>query len=292
MNPDASGFLFYRHFLLATMKELIKAYRFLNLISIDVAFGAVVCAAFFSSIFSVQLRLYGLAALGLSVWIIYTLDHLMDARRMKHAAFTERHQFHQEHQKLMAILVLIACLIDVYLVLHIRKPVFGWGLGLASLVMFYLLLQRWLNPFKEIVASFLYCSGVLLPTLSLTTGLITTSLIILLIIFLITALINLILFSMFDFEKDIRQTQSSLVIAFGKEKSKFIITALFLIQMVLLTSLSLTTNYRPEALILGLMNFVLGTIFIFSRYLKKGDSYRMLGDVIFLFPVPYLIVNG
>jgi hypothetical protein len=274
------------------MKELIKAYRFLNLISIDVAFGAVVCAAFFSSIFSVQLRVYGLAALGLSVWIIYTLDHLMDAWRLKDAASTKRHQFHQEHLKLMAILVSIACLIDVYLILHIRKPVFSWGLGLATLVVFYLMLQRWLNPFKEIVASVLYCSGVLLPTLSLATGLITTSLIILLIIFLITALINLILFSMFDVEKDIKQTQSSLVIAFGKEKSRFIIIVLFLIQVVLLISLSLTTNYNPEVLILGLMNFVLGTIFIFSKYLKKGDSYRLLGDVIFLFPVPYLIMNG
>ncbi|MEJ0055473.1 MAG: hypothetical protein WDN75_07335 [Bacteroidota bacterium] len=120
------------------MKVLFSAYRFLNLISIDVACGAMVCALFFAEIFHVHLLVYGICSLGITVWIIYTTDHLLDARRLDHEASTKRHQFHQRYFSLMCAMLAVAVLIDLYMILHLRRPVFSWGAGLAILVIFYL----------------------------------------------------------------------------------------------------------------------------------------------------------
>ena len=60
----------------------MRFYRFLNLISMDVAAGAMVCAAFFAPIFKMELRTDTLVSLGISVWIIYSADHLLDAYKL------------------------------------------------------------------------------------------------------------------------------------------------------------------------------------------------------------------
>ena len=81
------------------MDTLIRFYRMCNLLSLDVAGGAVVCALFFSKLLSVTPYVQGMIALGLTVWVIYTADRLLDVRALKNAAASERHKFHQQYQK-------------------------------------------------------------------------------------------------------------------------------------------------------------------------------------------------
>jgi hypothetical protein len=71
----------------------------MNILSLDVVAGAVAGALFFGEILQVQLSFSVLTALGLTVWIIYTLDHLRDAKQILNVASTDRHRFHQEHFK-------------------------------------------------------------------------------------------------------------------------------------------------------------------------------------------------
>ena len=52
------------------MKFAIRLYQFINYLSFDVACGVMVCATFFAHILHVQLLPYGLASLGVTVWII------------------------------------------------------------------------------------------------------------------------------------------------------------------------------------------------------------------------------
>ena len=109
------------------MKGIVDAYRFLNMLSIDVALGAVVCGAFFARIVDIHVRPQGLAALGITVWIIYTVDHLLDVRRMRQEASTERHLFHQRHLRTLSVWVIVAIVLDTIMVLFIRREVFVWG---------------------------------------------------------------------------------------------------------------------------------------------------------------------
>ena len=180
----------------------MRLYRFLNLISIDVAAGAMVCSAFFARIFQIQLLPDSLAALGISVWVIYSVDHLLDAHKLKKDASTKRHLFHQQHFRAVSMVVIAAVVIDFILIQDIRKPIIIWGTVLISVILLYLLFQRLLGPLKELIGALLYSFGVLLPALSLHTTTASSSLILLMVAFILTALINLVLLAWFDLEHD------------------------------------------------------------------------------------------
>src|SRR6478609_8154698 len=148
------------------MRKLNRLYRQLNLLSLDVVAGVVICAVFFSEIFDVHIRPQGLVTLALTVWIIYTTDHLLDAHRIQGTASTERHRFHQQNFLLLFIFLGIGTIINVILIFFIREAVFLWGLWLIGFVVFYLLFQKWLRFFKELIAALLYSGGVMLPSLA------------------------------------------------------------------------------------------------------------------------------
>ena len=76
---------------------LVRLYRILNTLSLDVSIGAVISAMFFAEVLQVKILPYGLATLALTVWIIYTIDHLRDARAIGTKASTARHLFHQHY---------------------------------------------------------------------------------------------------------------------------------------------------------------------------------------------------
>lgn len=247
------------------------------------------CAAFFSRILQVQLRPYGLASLGLTVWMIYTTDHLLDAWKLKRAAASVRHRFHQDNFRKLLIVMIVASLFDLLLVFFVRKPILNWGMGLSAIVLLYLLLQRWLVVFKELVVSLLYSAGILLPAMSLTMMPVSTPEIILIGGFTLTAFINLILFSWYDWEQDLVDHHFSLVTKLGRDRVKSILIILFLVQLFLVVDLTLISNYQIEAFILAAMNLPLLILLLCPRNFSNNSRYRLIGDIVFIFPIVYLL---
>ncbi len=88
-----------------------------------------------------------------------------------------------------------AVLLDVTQIYFIRSIVFYAGLWLSFLVGIYFLVQRRLGFLKELLGTFLYTGGVLLIPLSIKEHL-NLAVIFLIVQFAITALINLLLFSL------------------------------------------------------------------------------------------------
>ncbi|HZI26137.1 MAG TPA: hypothetical protein VFD46_13730, partial [Chryseolinea sp.] len=144
------------------MHALHRFYHYINILSVDIAAGAVVSALFFAKIFDVQIKPYGLIALGLTVWIIYTIDHLRDAKNIKHSASTERHRFHQQYFHALIFCLGLAVLVDAVTIFFIRRQVLEWGLILWVAVVVYLMFQQFLRFLKEFFIATLYTSGVLL----------------------------------------------------------------------------------------------------------------------------------
>ncbi len=274
------------------MKQALRIYRFINIISLDVALGAVTGAAFFATVFRTSLLPQGLAALGISVWIIYSVDHLLDAYRLKNIASSERHQFHQKHLKQIATAVILFSLVDAVLIFYVRPSVLNSGLLLAGVVIFYLLFHRWMYPLKEIAGAVLYSGGVFLPAVSLHSWPVEHPGVYLMVPFFLTALINLIVFSWFGLEQDLRDGQLSLVTFIGKRASSVVLTVLFTIQFAILGFLMITTVYIIESAVILAMNVVLAFMLFYPETFKKNDLYRIIGDVIFLFPLPYLLLHG
>ena len=274
------------------MKAVLQAYRFLNVVSVDVALGAVVCAMFFGHIFGTQPTLAGLLSLGISVWMIYSADHLMDAYALGKEASTRRHRLHQKKFLTMSLLLGLAAIVNVMLLVYLRRPVLIWGLCLATIVFIYLMLHQYINPFKELLVSILYSGGVLLPALSLHAGPVSLSEKLLVATFVITALINLILFSWFEWEHDLMDKRLSLVTRFGERSARSMIWLLYGVQMLLFALIADEGTKLSELSCIATMNLILLIIFVAPARFKHDDQYRLVGDSIFLLPVLYIVANG
>lgn len=269
------------------MHRIIRLYRLFNILSLDIVAGAVISAMFFAKLLGVAILSYGLMALGLTVWIIYTADHLRDAKAIGKQAASERHRFHQKHFMVLFVLMVVALAADTIIIFFIRKQVFMWGLFLAALVAVYLLGQRYLKFLKEIFIAVLYTAGVLLPSLSVTTLSITPVHMVLIMQFGLTALTNLLMFSWFDSDTDTTDKLSSFVTVLGRRFTAYCIWTLLAINFALGVVLCLTGACSEPVLIFWSMNAVLLLIFVFRH--KLAPYYRLTGDAVFLIPGIYLL---
>jgi hypothetical protein len=272
------------------MNPAVRLYRLINILSIDVALGAGCCAAWFANVFNVQLRPYALFVLGLTVWIIYTADHLMDASKIKTEASTSRHRFHQRNYKALIVFLSIAIIVDLLLLLFIRARILYGGVILSAIVLLYLLINRWLGFVKEFVIALVYCGGVLLPALSLNGFTLTVPEVLLIISFLITALINLIIFSRYDIAVDELHGSDSFARKFGYGITQHVLSLLFVIQAIVISLLLMAHVWSYGCLLLA-MNIVLFLLFLRPSYFGLNDTYRLCGDAIFLFPVVFLLIG-
>jgi hypothetical protein len=271
------------------MSALIRFYRLMNILSIDVVAGAVASALFFAKIFQVQVRPQGVLALALTVWAIYTLDHLRDAKKIRHQASTRRHRFHQRYFHVLTLLLGAVLIVDVVLVFYVKKKVFEWGIMLATVVGLYLLIQHSLRFLKEFFIALLYTCGVLLlswPLSSLKINWIQYGVIIQ---FAIVAWINLIMFSWFDQEFDRQDRQNSFVTILGRKTTSLVLYCLMLSNFLLGGIQLFFQGVSSAVIILSLMNFTLLLVFHFRSTMAYNDRYRLVGDAVFLFPVFYLI---
>lgn len=269
------------------MQALKKLYKLLNILSLDIVAGAVICALFFAKVFSVVVLPFGLATLGLTVWIIYTTDHLFDAVSIKKEASTERHRFHQRYFNILLVCVVIVLILDSVLIFYIRPQVFKWGLILGCAVGLYLLVQRYLKFLKEIFVACMYTAGILLPSITITDLNLTYFHWIMIAQFALLALGNLLIFSWFDIDQDWKDNQHSFVTVFGKGVTEKIIWILLVLNFII--GLAVVYEYVIPEIILLLMNAGLFFLFFFRKRYQQNDVYRIIGDSVFLIPVLYLL---
>jgi 4-hydroxybenzoate polyprenyltransferase len=268
---------------------MIRLYRIINILSLDVAVGAVISSLFFAQILGVVILPYGLAALGLTVWIIYTADHLHDASKIRNKASSYRHRFHQRYFKTLLILMVIAMCIDIVVIFFIKKQVFFWGLGLIVLIALYLITQRKLFFLKEFFVALMYTIGVLLPSFAVTSLEIDQNHYTLFFQFFLLALLNLLIFSLFDADKDSSDGLHSFVTHFGKPFVHKFIFILFLILAGINLFQIIKVDYLFEAIIILLMGGTMFLIFVLPKIFVRDEYYRMLGDAIFFLPVLTLL---
>jgi 4-hydroxybenzoate polyprenyltransferase len=259
-------------------------YRLVNLLSLDVALGAMIMALFFSKQLLAPVRVYGIAALGLTVWVIYTTDRLMDVRHLTEPAYSERHRFHQKYSKPLRVALAVAVLIVCVLMIFIRPSVIVGGLILAPVILIYLLMQKKL-PIKEFTVALLYTFGVLLPAWPESWQLIMPAARLIAQLFLI-ALTNLLLFAWFECDVDSKMGQASLATRIGKKAVSTLLAILFVIGIGL-SFVGMISN--PINWIFLLMWFVLIGLFIFHTYFEQYERYRLWGDAIFFLPLIGLI---
>lgn len=267
------------------MSNALKIYHHLNILSVDVSAGAVICALFFAKILDVVIGVPGLIVLGLTVWIIYSADHLLDVRRIGEQAVTSRHRFYQRYFGVMIVVTGLVAVTDAAMIFFIRPSVLHAGLVLGAAVAVYLVAQRYFGFLKELLGAMLYTGGVVLPAFAFSDNRpITADQGIAILCFLLIAWINLLVFSYFDRESDEKQGQLSFTTSQGEQKTRMLILVLVGISVSLCLYLLFGAMQMPSVVLLA-MSLVLVLLLRFPAYFGRYDRYRYVGDAIFLFPL-------
>ena len=269
------------------MKFLNQIYQHINILSLDVVAGSVVSALFFARLLEVTPGSLAFLCLALTVWIIYTVDHLRDARDISSPASTDRHRFHQIHFNVILIILITTIVANSIILFFLPPDIIRSGVALGFVVLLYLVFQRYLKFLKEVFVACLYTAGVALPSLSLFPGLLLPEHYVIIAKFAITALMNLLLFSLFDLEVDRDQEQHSFVTWFGPVATHYAI--LFLGLLNIISGFSLWNFDMPVAWIFITMNVLLIAVLFLKRQLVRDNYYRMVGDAVFLIPVFYVL---
>jgi hypothetical protein len=142
-----------------------------NLLSLDAPIVAVLWQGFFAYRFSLPLRPAGRLVLGLTVWAIYLLDRLLDARKPAVILEPARHRYYRRHSKIMAAILALALAADtIVAILWLRPAVLHDGLIPLAGVLIYLaafhLFGKSAKIPKEIAAAILFTVGTFLTAWS------------------------------------------------------------------------------------------------------------------------------
>ena len=272
-------------------------YRYFQILSFDVVLGACFGSAMISYLLNVELSSFLYVLLGLSVWIIYTSDRLLDVKKLQSNAISERHFFHQKHYRLLVTLVGISVAVCIYLLLFIPKSTLIYGVALCAIVGFYFFLVQFKSSrrsySKELIAALIYVAGIFLPAVSLRLEL---DWIIFIVFFqyLLLALVNLFQFSIFEVEHDRKESFNSLSTEIGPEKvwqyAYILLAVNTAISIILLLFFRGNSHLEYVELVFALMLLMQWLITVRRGTFTKNGRYRLWGDLIFLFPGLILLI--
>jgi 4-hydroxybenzoate polyprenyltransferase len=136
---------------------------------------------------------------------------------------------------------------------------------------------------KEVAGALLYCGGIFLPSYTFKERLLHFFDWMAIAQFFLIVLVNLILFSLMDYDEDSRDQHPSLATQIGKNGTRVILILMFSLQFLLTGYTILMGGYL--GFIYLLMESVLLALFLYPGYFKRDNRYRFYGDAIFFFPI-------
>ncbi len=278
------------------MEIFRKILLYFNLLSLDVVLGSMGGMLFFSDLLEVKVSASVYFLLGMAVWSIYTLDHLLDARSTLGKPQTRRHQIHQKYFWILLPFVVSSILIGSVLVLSASELKFlqipGIVLGTGTVVWMGILKLTgpkvsWL---KEISTALIYVAGIsLAPFANTDFELVDKNFFLFVCIYFLTALVNLLMLSYLDAVEDQKDGFGSVLVLISKNRLKKLIVTIGMFGIVLLVILVifLPSFYHIHSVILGL---IIGyhLILFFSQNQNK-DQVRIKSEALFLLPFLLLL---
>lgn len=259
---------------------ILRSYRLLQHLSIDIVFGAVILLHFFSKIYNVSVSWPAYVLLGSSIWLIYTLDHLRDSK-LAVLGTRERYAFHARNQKALKTMMIIVTVLSTICLFFVSTAIIVSGGILAGFCLIYVLGQSVIakKGLKELYVAVVYTFGILLVPISLTQQFDLYSFLILLIL----SFLNLAIFSWFEFTEDKQDSFQSIATQLGQKRSLKLIFGILSVGFAIGFAAINTNSVYPLYMIFVLSIF---TLLIFKEnWARQKNRYRTIGDAVFILPI-------
>ena len=225
-----------------------------------------------------------------TVWVIYTADHLLDAHKGAGTIVSQRHLFHKNHFRSLAPFCfatgLSICFISLlYFPIYLLMA----GILLGIICIAYLLYSRFVQIYtlpKEIIIAILYTAGIWYAPLMLSKFAIIQ--LIPIVLTFLTALNNIVLFSVLGKSEDLKSGFGSIAIVMDEglitKLLKIDIIGTIIISVIMAYLFQSQTRICIVSIIFAVMNLTLCSIFMFRSLLIINDRYRIIGEAIFILP--------
>ncbi len=269
-----------------------KLIKYISWLAFDVMVGAMAGMYFFMDLFHSRLQWPAFVLLGLAVWSIYTLDHLIDVRKIQ-TGLSPRRDFHLKFQKTLWVLLGIAVLLGLVGAFYW----FGWGkelqltLILALLILGSRVMIRKIGPgwMKEFSIAVFYVVGIVwLPILRAEAVDVTWSSLLFLPGYILLAFLNLLMLSFLDRDEDAKSGFFSVASTLPTQKIIQLIRQLAfgLIFLSMAGFIFLPSFHRPFACMVLLMALV-----HYVSFFQLGLSINQKRQRMELaFSIPWLLV--
>lgn len=270
--------------------------RYIRFLSLDIAFGAVVLSIVIAKFIGIEMPLSISLCLGIAIWIIYTLDHLIDAFKSDKPPTIERHLFHRQHFRLLIGALILSLVAGAYIVLSLPVITFMYGITLTMLVLVYFGIIYVFKQFylKEVFVAAVYALGVFVGPVSLNNGQILPTIAMLFLQTFLLALINLILFSSFEYDQDKKDKNSSIVLKLGQERISQLLKILFSVLLIIQLYSIVDFGFEIKMMVFNLlfisMTFVLWILQKWPSFFTANERYRTIGDGIFFIPGLWMLL--
>ena len=271
-----------------------RIYRIVRILSLDILAGVFCSYHFARLILDCDCPPLTPVILCLTVWLIYTLDHLLDARSLKENSIKPVYRWHWDHRSILWPVLLAVGLVTIGLSLvYLPTGILIFGGITGCLVVLYTIAHQE-KPgtdrkylFKEFWISILYTAGIWGVPLISKGSIPDISVLPAIVIFLMLVLVNVLLYSLHDYYKDRKESQHTMATRFGKETTSHLLRLLILSALILILAAFLIPDAQGLGkvyIILLSMTFVLGGILIFPRFFGRHERFGILADSVFMLP--------
>lgn len=259
------------------MKVLLNLYKYYRWLSLDVAVGAISVLYLLQASFEVSVNTATYIALGSAIWLVYLLDHWLDARQI--SVIAPRRIFYRKVRNKLLMLATIPVSMGLVSILFLPKPILMSGMGLVVICLVYLKFNEALAAMylKELCVAIVFAAACSLP-IWMKEGFSTPVLVSVSMLTLL-AFVNLLVFAFYESEEDKREDFDSIALLLSPKCHEILVWVL----LVLIVGLSffLEVEWRFSAFII-FSSSMLGLVMILRNFFNVGERYRMLGDGIFL----------
>jgi hypothetical protein len=280
----------------------MRIYRYFHYLGLDIVLGALASSCFAARLFESSPGVIWWITLALTVWLLYTGDHMLDAWKHRKKVQREMHYFLLKHRRWVIYCLGLVTVVDFMLVLNLLdQELFKYALILAGLVLLFYAMRhifrknRFLFLPGEVFVLLLYLGGTWLGPAASAEGGFETSQGLVTLIFAGVLLMNLGVISLYDIQLDSRMGISSLANVLGKKNTKNLLMGTG-VGIYLLSALQFLVfeadRYTQFALILcGMATILLLVVYLPSRF-RKNDLYRWTADAVLFMGFLSLLVNA
>lgn len=268
----------------------MKFYKYIQVLSLDVVAGSCISTLYIAKLFNTTIPALSVVALGISVWLIYTADHLWDARKNDKPS-TFRHSFHQKNFKLIATIWVLIAALGIAILFFLPVDILKYGGILLVAVLIYFLLLHILRTkrimHKEISIAFIYSAGIFVAPLAMVNDENIFAWEWFFLLYFSLALINVFLFAMYEEAIDKEDGHHSIVTVMGNVMVMRLSKLLWISGILILAIIGRDFSMHYIFIV---MFFLLGSLFAFQDFYSENERYRIVGDGIFMLPIIPLLL--